>query len=123
MGNRVLKKDYEKGLVILHNQTYEVNTLPDKIRQMAGIYGIGIVLQREGAGKNVSPAEHTAKADKRWQNLLQGEWKIPSEKGEVIRLKKDDIEKAKTTLAESKGLTAKEKKAVADFLLTLGVKV
>ena len=122
MSTRTLQKDYTAGTVSLHGVTYDTNLLPPEILRHSAIYGIGIVLQREGAGKDVLVENQLAKADKRWEKLLQGEWRIPSEAGEIIKLKKDDVAKAKDYIDSKEGLTKKEREALREFAKSLGVK-
>ena len=104
MATRTMERDWEKRTITILGVEYDYKKLSQDMKDMAGFLGFGTKLVDNLAGmKAYTSGEKTERVDKVYDNLLQGNWRIPGEGVQTMKKKLNEA-KEKATPAELKVL-------------------
>ena len=84
MAKRTMERDWTEQTVTILGKVYDYKKLSQEMKEMAGFLGFGTKLVDNLAGmKAYSPEEKLEKVSKVYDNLLQGNWRVPGEGGKT----------------------------------------
>ena len=104
MASRTMTRDWEGKTITILGKVYDYESLPQKMKDMAGFLGFGTKLVDNLAGmKAYTSEEKLEKVDKVYESLLKNEWRVPGTGNQGMKKKLTDA-KEKATPAELKVL-------------------
>ena len=84
MASRTMKRDWEGKTITILGKVYDYESLPQKMKDMAGFLGFGTKLVDNLAGmKAYTSEEKLEKVDKVYESLLKNEWRVPGTGGKT----------------------------------------
>lgn len=84
MAKRTMERDWKEQTVTILGKVYDYKKLSQEMKDMAGFLGFGTKLVDNLAGmKAYTSEEKLEKVSKVYDNLLQGNWRIPGEGGKT----------------------------------------
>lgn len=97
MASRTMERNWEKRIVTILGKEYDYGKLNTKMKEMAGFLGFGTKLVDNLAGmKAYTSEEKLKKVDKVYENLLNGNWRIPGEGGTSAKAERAKVIEAYT---------------------------